>query len=200
MSFKQIHLHISPHPTPTSEAAVDYACALAGAFKANLNVSSARVSVKTPSHWLAGPMMAGMAHQLETEAATKSAELNARLAQRAAALGVQTKVSEVVEHWPAGQGQSAWRGRTSDVCVLGLRKESTEQRIYVEEWLFGVGRPCLIFPDDAPDGFSLDCVVVCWDFSKSAARVIGDALPLLQQAKQVRITTVRGENTWRHTV
>ena len=193
MSYKQIHLHLCPHPAPTSLRTVDYACALARHFEAKLSVSSPRVLVKTPSHWLAGPMLASMAHELEASAAHKGAELEAHISERASALGVNVQIDHLVEHWPASPGESTWRGRTSDLCVLGLARDNPDYRLNIEDWLFGVGRPCLFYPDDAQSAFSLDCVVVSWDFSKSAARAIGDALPLLRRAKQVRVATVRGE-------
>jgi len=193
VSYKQIHLHLSPHPAPTSLATVDYACAMAHHFEARLRVSSSRVSVKTPSHWIAGPILAGLARDLEATAETKGAELDTRVAAQAAALGVQVQIDHVIEPWPAGRSEVTWRGRTSDLCVLGLARDNAEHRATIEEWLFGVGRPCLFYPDDARSGFALDCVVVCWDLSKSAARVVGDALPLLRRATQVRIATVRGE-------
>lgn len=193
MSYRQIHLHLCPHPAPTSLRTVDYACAFARHFEAKLSVSSPRVSVKAPSHGLAGPMLAGMARELEANAEAKGAELEARISQRASALGVDLQIDHLVEHWPASHGESTWRGRTSDLCVLGLTRDNPDHRLNIEDWLFGVGRPCLFYPDDAQSEFSLDCVVVSWDFSKSAARAIGDALPLLKRARQVRIATVRGE-------
>jgi nucleotide-binding universal stress UspA family protein len=36
-------------------------------------------------------------------------------------------------------------------------------------------------------------VLICWDFSKSAARAVGDALPLLKAAHKVQVMTVQGE-------
>ncbi len=193
MSYRQIHLPLCPHPAPTSLRTIDYACAMAHAFEAKLSVSSPRIAVKTPSHWLAGRMLAGLARELEANAESKGAELEAHMAQRASALGVPVQIDHLVEQWPAGLGESIWRGRTSDLCVLGLARDDPNYRLNIEDWLFGVGRPCLFYPDDAQSDFSLDCVVVSWDFSKSAARAIGDALPLLGRAKQVRIATVRGE-------
>lgn len=193
MAYKQIHLHLCPHPAPTSLGTIDYACAMAQHFEAKLRVSSPRLSVKAPSNWLAGPMLAGMARQLEENAAIKGGELEAHISERALALGVPFQIDQVVEHWPATRDQSTWRGRTSDLCVLGLARDNAEHRLNIEEWLFGVGRPCVFYPNDAQSDFSLDCVVVSWDFSKSAARAVGDALPLLRRASQVRIATVRGE-------
>jgi nucleotide-binding universal stress UspA family protein len=193
MSFRQIHLHLRPHPAPTSLRTVDYACAFAHHFEAKLSVSSPRVSVKTPVHWLAGRMLTELAGELEAIAAKKGSDLEARICQSASSLGVDLQIDRLVEHWPASLGESTWRGRTSDLCVLGLTRENPDHRLNIEDWLFGVGRPCLFYPDDAQSEFSLDCVVVSWDFSKSAARALGDALPLLQRAKQVRIATVRGE-------
>jgi nucleotide-binding universal stress UspA family protein len=68
-----------------------------------------------------------------------------------------------------------------------------EGRSKVEAWLFGTGRPCLLHPDDRALPFSLESVVIAWDLSKSAARAVGDAIPMLKRAKAVHILTVRGE-------
>jgi nucleotide-binding universal stress UspA family protein len=39
----------------------------------------------------------------------------------------------------------------------------------------------------------LNTVVVAWDFSRSAARAVADAIPLLEKARIVRIVTVTNE-------
>ena len=192
MSYKKIHLHLAVHPTPTSAGTIDYACALARLFDAKLSVSSSRVKVTAPSHWLAGTMIAGMAHEIEDAATARGSALEAHLSQKASALGISVQLARVVAQWPYGR-VDAWYGRTNDLCILGLPRDNAEQRLEVEEWLFGVGRPCLLYPEDSLQDFSLDSVVIGWDFSKSAARAVGDALPILRRARQVRVAVVRGE-------
>lgn len=198
MPYRKVHLHLAVQPTPTSDNVIDFACAVAREFEARLSVSSPRLKVSAPSHWLAGTMISGMAHEIEKDAAGRGLALEARLTQQASALGIPVQITRPVMDWPYASTGSSWSGRTSDVCVLGLPRQSTDQRLEVEDWLFGVGRPCLLCPDDSLHGFSLDRVLVAWDFSRSAARAIGDAIPLLRRAKQVRVAVVRGEKDIPH--
>ena len=67
---------------------------------------------------------------------------------------------------------------------------------YAEAVIFGSGRPTLILPETPRSRpFELRTVVVAWDFSRAAARVVSDALPLLERAKKVRIVTVTNEKS-----
>jgi nucleotide-binding universal stress UspA family protein len=100
----------------------------------------------------------------------------------------------VTERWPLGPDNSSWLGRLSDLCVLSLScSDEDERRPGFDNWLFGSGRPCLLLPDTSRQVFSLDSVLICWDFSQSAARAVADALPLLQKARRVQIAVFRGE-------
>jgi len=104
-------------------------------------------------------------------------------------------IEPVPELWPQNSDDVTIHGRTSDVCVLGLPRDNPEQRLSIEAWLFGTGRPCLFHPDDRAASLSLDTAVIAWDGSKSAARAVGDALPLLKRAKAVHILVARGEKS-----
>lgn len=56
--------------------------------------------------------------------------------------------------------------------------------------IFETGRPLLLLPEDDGETFRLGRVVLAWDFSRAATRALADALPLLRQARDVRIVTV----------
>lgn len=192
MSYRNIHLALTPHPVATSHSAIDYACALAHRFEAKLEVTSTHLTVRTPTHVLAGGMMLRMARQFERDAGDKSSELEGYVTQKATSLGLSIKIAEVGEQWPSSSNEIAWRGRTSDLCILSL-PQTVEGRLGVEDWLFKLGRPCVLYPNETHESFSLDTVLVAWDFSKSAARALFDALPLLKAARNVHLLTVRGE-------
>src|SRR5207342_651954 len=64
------------------------------------------------------------------------------------------------------------------------------ESLTIQAALFNSGRPVLVVPYIQKEGLQLDRVMVCWDGSRSAARAIGDALPLLKQAKHVDVITV----------
>lgn len=193
MTYATVHLHLTPHPAPTSLEAIAYACALAKLFEAKLAVSSSHLEIRAPQNWIVGAMMSTMARELETITTAKTQALELHLQAEALRQGIPVKITQTAEHWPGGLADNAWRGRVSDLCVLGLSPDSAEPRLYVEDWLFGSGRPCILYPDGAAQPFSAENVLICWDYSKSAARTVSDALPLLHNAKRVRVAVFRGE-------
>lgn len=191
--YRIMHLTLRPHPVPTSHSAIDYACRAALFFDSKLNVTSPRLRVRTPTHVIAGGMMAGLAREFEQSAAEKSAELERYVEAKGKEIGIDINVVQLRETWPSSAEDMSWRGRTSDLCLLGLPQAGIEDRLDVEDWLFGLGRPCLLYPEASNEPFRLDAVVICWDFSKSAARAVGDALPILKAAQNVHVMTVQGE-------
>lgn len=142
---------------------------------------------------IAGAVLAGMARDFERHAAEASAELEQNVRETAAGLGVNVRIVSIAKQWPSSPSDLTWRGRTSDLCILGLPQAGLEGQLDVEDWVFDVGRPCLIYPDESERTFCLDSVLISWDFSKSAARAVCDSLPILKAAKAVRVLTVRGE-------
>lgn len=193
MAFRRIHFLLNPLGSPTSHATIDYACVFAQAAGATLQVTSPRVDVRAPSHWLAGKMLAGVAQDVEDTATAKRLDLEGRLKQACEARAVSCDVSGVSVTWPSGASALVAHGRTSDLCLLGLPRGAAEHVMEVEAWLFATGRPCLLHPDTREAAFSLDTIAIAWDMSRSAARAVGDALPLAKLAKTTRILLGRGE-------
>jgi nucleotide-binding universal stress UspA family protein len=193
MTYATVHLHLTPYPEPTSVGAIDYACALAKLFEAKLVVSSSHLEIRAPQNWVEGAMMSTMARELQTITTARTEALELHVQRGALLQGISVKVSHTAEHWPGGLVDNAWRGRVSDLCILSLSPDSAEPHLNVEDWLFGSGRPCILYPDSSKQPFSAENVMVCWDFSKSAARTVSDALPLLHNSKRVRVTVFRGE-------
>jgi nucleotide-binding universal stress UspA family protein len=56
--------------------------------------------------------------------------------------------------------------------------------------LSGSGRPVIVAPYIQKGAVSFDLVAVAWDASASAARALGDALPILKRAKAVEVVAV----------
>jgi nucleotide-binding universal stress UspA family protein len=86
--------------------------------------------------------------------------------------------------------------RCSDFAIVGQAEpKQWDSEQVVETVLFGSGRPLVVVPYIQRAAVSLNCVVVCWDGSRAAARAIGDAMPFLQRAKSVHLLTVVDERT-----
>lgn len=193
MTYATVHLHVTPHPAPTSAGTIDYACALAKHFEARLIVSSSHLDIRAPKNWISGAMLAKIARDLEAVTTERTRQLEMHVRREALLAGIPLILERVAEHWPGGIVDSTWRGRVSDLCILSLSQDNTEAQLYLEDWLFGAGRPCILYPDSSKQPFSADNVLICWDLSRAAARTIGDALPLLHNAKRIRVAVFRGE-------
>ena len=67
------------------------------------------------------------------------------------------------------------------------------EELIVEGALFASGRPVVVVPYIQKTGLKLDRVMVCWDASRTAARAIADAMPLLARAKAIDVVIVASE-------
>jgi hypothetical protein len=85
--------------------------------------------------------------------------------------------------------------RRFDLAIMGQAEPDTPalEQALVEAALFDSGRPVLIVPYIQRKGLTLDRVIVAWDGSRSAARAVADAMPLLVRAKSTEVLTVASE-------
>jgi nucleotide-binding universal stress UspA family protein len=76
--------------------------------------------------------------------------------------------------------------RAADLIIVGARHAAGEMRDLVDPGvvLLRAGRPVLVVPDIAAP-LALRRVVVAWKDTRECRRAVRDALPLLQQAKEV---------------
>lgn len=80
--------------------------------------------------------------------------------------------------------------RMRDLTVVPFIAGSQTCVDLVQALVFESGRPVLVMPEGKQDTFSLDRIVVAWDASRAAVRAVGDAMPLLQRATEVRLVTI----------
>jgi nucleotide-binding universal stress UspA family protein len=83
--------------------------------------------------------------------------------------------------------------RLHDLLVLPVPEIDSFDRSWLEPALFQSARPTLLLPAGGKSLQSVDRVVLAWDYSREAARALGDALPILRHARDVQIVTVFGE-------
>lgn len=97
--------------------------------------------------------------------------------------------------------QAVAQARASDLIVLG-QQERGEEQLHVAEhhasrFLMGTGRPVLMLPNvGSVENPRFDTVMVAWNGSREAARALSDALPLLKQAKSVRVFSVESPSIY----
>jgi len=96
----------------------------------------------------------------------------------------------------AGAGdQFARMARRFDLAIVGQAQPeaSTLEEIIGETTLFDSGRPMIMVPYIQKAPLKLDNVMVCWDGSRTAARAISDAMPLLVKSGRAEVVIVTNE-------
>ena len=194
MAFKDILLTLTSYPDPTPPSVTEEAVAIAASLGAHLAAVACEVHVEVPGHFLSGTvanipgLIAG-----ETEKSRRSAK-DLLAAFDAAATKAGLLHETYFEKCPTFvvPDMLVDYARLRDLTIVSV--PASYDQWYAEAVIFGSGRPTLVLPESPrPRPFKLGTVAVAWDFSRTAARAVSDALPLLEKAKKVRIVTVVNE-------
>ena len=185
-----VNLSVGEKPGP----ACAYAVSLAAAFDAHLAGIAFLYDPIVPISG-AGYIPADVidAQERENEQATRSA-LN-QFNTACARAGVSAESLTLTASY-GGVGEQFGRiARRFDVAIVGQAEPETSavEEIIAESALFESGRPVIVVPYIQKAPFKLDNVMVCWDGSRSAARAIADAMPLLAKSGGVEVVIVTNE-------
>jgi nucleotide-binding universal stress UspA family protein len=96
----------------------------------------------------------------------------------------------------AGAGdQFARMARRFDLAIVGQAQPeiSSLEQIIGETTLFESGRPVIMVPYIQKEAFKTDNVMICWDGSRTAARAVADAIPIIGNSGRVEIVIVASE-------
>ncbi|PDT76309.1 universal stress protein [Bradyrhizobium sp. C9] len=192
MAIKDILLTLTSFPESTPVSVIDRAVSIASALDAHIAAISCEVHVQVPgsliSFGAAGAIAARESHRSHDRAQALLSTFEAT-AEKAGVLHEAVLERSLTYRVPERLVEYA---RLRDLTVVSV-PESYDQW-YAEAIIFGSGRPTLVLPESPPSGpFELGTIVVAWDFSRSAARAVADAIPVLEKAKRVRIVTVTNE-------
>ena len=95
----------------------------------------------------------------------------------------------------AAGDQFARMARRFDLAIIGQaeRETSSTEQIIGETALFESGRPVIMVPYIQRAPFKTDNVMICWDGSRTAARAVADAIPIIRKSGRVEIVIVASE-------
>jgi nucleotide-binding universal stress UspA family protein len=190
MTWKSLLVHVDDAPSCRSR--VDVACRLARDFDAGL-VGAYLVpgTTMTPSGAALLPLDVATGRLDEYSEAQHDAQ--AAFENTARAAGVR----DVAWRAPAGPLVDAaiLAARCADLVVVSQRDPTTRTADNLaSQVVLGCGRPVLVVPYiGAPVDFG-DRVLVAWDGGREAARAVGDAMPLLERARSVKVIAVDSDN------
>jgi nucleotide-binding universal stress UspA family protein len=173
------------------DAAANYAVSLASIFKAHLVGVAFVYDPKASANLIVGIP----AELIDAQrAATKhlANEAVVRFEALAKQAGVMTE-SQMIDVAPGHVGDTFGRlARSFDLSVIRQAEPNkAEQEVpIIEGALFESGRSVIVVPYVQTQGAKFNCVMVGWDGSRTAARAIGDAMPVLERAKMIEVFTV----------
>lgn len=197
MALHDILLHIDSYPDATPTEAIDQAVRLTAKVGGTVTALAVHVDIPLHSNRIADYLiqLSSLAESEEARSLQACRSALEAFKSKAQAAGVfggglieRANIYDVGAH-------VASRARTRDFCIVPMAAQTDGQEEVAHSVIFGSGRPALVFRSGTaavPDG-DLGVVVVAWDGSRSAARAMADALPILQKARQTRVLTVVNE-------
>jgi nucleotide-binding universal stress UspA family protein len=197
MPFQDLLLQIDSYPAATPDPAIDAAVAFAQALGSRLTALAVHVDIPLSSNVLADRLinLSGLEQEWEARslAACRAAVKHFESAARRAGVFAGAEVQEINLY--AVDDALARRARTRDLCIVPLADRYDGQIELAQQVIFQSGRPALAFAATRPlfASGAIGAIAVAWDGSRSAARALADALPILRRAASVRIVTFVNE-------
>ena len=173
--------------------------ALSGGHVIGLHVRNDPTSaVPLVGEGMSGAMVEEMMNVAERQAAERAAACRAVFDQLVTSHGFT--IANAPSPGPTAQWEDvtgreeevvAWRGRLSDVVVMGRPEDGAElpSLMTLNAALMESGKPLLLAPPQAPASIGKS-VAVAWNGSAEAGRAVAFALPLMKQAESVTILSI----------
>jgi nucleotide-binding universal stress UspA family protein len=195
MSYKDLLLCLANYPDSTPPAAVDVAVDFSAAIGAKLSAIACEIRIAVPGSFIA-PALLNLPAMAEAEARKAREQAESALAAFQKSADNKGVFEERILDsclGPQLSGLLVEYARLRDLAIVPAESNELADQPIAEALLFESGRPVLMVPREPRKAFALNTATVAWDFSRPAARAIGDALPLLTKAKRVHIVTVTNE-------
>jgi nucleotide-binding universal stress UspA family protein len=190
MSTFTVMLHTAAENLDPDRGPASYALGLAVAFEAHLTgiVVQLDASSAESADRASGQADLEPAVERGNSAARTRAE---QLKHRAQSFGVTVELLTNPSQAYTVPHVVADHARLCDVAVAGVTDTGLlSERSIAEYVLFQSGRPLIVVPQRYDGPFACRRVTVAWDFERTAARALGDALPFLRRAAEVTLLTV----------
>jgi len=192
MAIKQVLLPLLGDPGPGSAAAITKCVKVAASFDAEIIAIAVEEDVSVrPQNLISADF---------PEEVKSTTDAQGLLRAFAAAIGeIGVRNVQKLQHLTAGDAPKylAQCARLKDLSIVPVKPDDDKMEKVIEGLIFRSGRPILLCPEElaAELPVNFDRVVIAWDHSAPAARVLGDALVMLHRARHVQIITATDGNT-----
>jgi len=191
--IKDLIVHLSCGGQP--DASGPYAISIAETFGAHVSAVAFSYEPVIPPT-IMGSIPASLVESQRAENDKAASEARAKFDEAARRAGVSFDSRILTASLPGSADQFGAIARRFDLSVVGQAEPGRlagAQELVAESALFSSGRPVVLVPYIQKTGLKLERVMLCWDASRTAARAIADALPLLARAKTIDVVMVASE-------
>lgn len=197
MAYTDLLLTTLTYPDATPDRAIRSGVALARRLGGQLTLLTVRVDLPQLHNPIANALLKlDDISKVEEARSAATAQLEAACARIASDIYQEPLETETVTAKLYEEAEVVARlARTRDLALIAIGPAVLADRDLAETVLFGSGRPVIVYPEriDATPGDGFKSVAIAWDGGRAAARAVADALPILQQAGEVRIFTALGD-------
>lgn len=191
MAIKDVLLPLVGEPSEAARAAVDKCVAICGDFGARLTALAIEEDILVRPKVLLSADLDNASAAETVRSVTDAQGLLKIFDAAVSSLGVRGETE--LRRLPGSEAADfiAGAARLRDLALVPVKPHHSLSEALVERLLFQSGRPVVLCPEDLAAELSpvLDDVLIAWDGSSTAARAVGDALPILRAAEKVRIVT-----------
>jgi nucleotide-binding universal stress UspA family protein len=182
-------------PGDARDPATDYAVSVAAACEAHLAGVAFVYDPIIPATVMGGGIPAELIESQRQESEQGASAAASRFEAAAKKAGLSFETHQISATAAGGADRFAHLARRFDLSIVGQPSPDSPvmNDLVLETAMFESGRPVIAVPYIQKGGLKLDRVMICWDGGRTAARAIGDALPLLTRAKMVDVVIFAGE-------
>lgn len=199
MNIKDVLLGLTTYPNSSSIDAIRWAASFAEQLNCRIAAFVADVKIEVPGSLIGNLLMdiSALAAAEMNKSRENARNLLAAFMEEAERHGVLHEAIHDDCLIGAVPDLMADYARLRDLTIMPVPAEDDVDQWYAETVVFQSGRPVLIVPEELTvTEAKLDSIAVAWDFSRTAARAVADAIPLLERAKTVRILCVTKEKAF----
>lgn len=193
-----VFLPVLTAPYTSPAMSIQRALDLAATLGAQVFASISEVEIPplvTPALPL-GFDFAALSADAEAQSRARADELTAHIQRDATRMNVTLRLERIRSRQEWIGDVMAAAARTHDLTLF-CPGEGVDDRSVEESLLFGAGRPVILIPEgDVP--VHMTTVAIAWDGSRSAARALFDAMPVLEMAGQVVVVTAESDKSIDH--
>jgi nucleotide-binding universal stress UspA family protein len=197
MAIKDIFLPLVGEPNAAAIAAIEKCVAVAGDFSARVVALAVEEEIPRRPEVVISPDIEN-AQAVAAERSVPDARGLLKAFEAAASRFSVRNEQRISRLAPAEVlANIAASARLVDLSMMPVKSHDSRSEKLVERLIFESGRPILMCPVEIASELPVvfDRVAIAWDHTAPAARAVADALPLLEDAADVRIITATDAKT-----